>query len=674
MGRGFRSDPCPSPWKGAGTTNSKSRMFTMTRAMEEALFQHFMHQKLGIAYAIHKPFPFFESLLDNSIITNRMYMESLEACRNLVPVSRVVHNILTQLERTFNLSLLVTLFSQINLREYPNLVTIYRSFKRVGASYEWQSRDTPILLEAPAGLAEGSSLHTPLALPPPQPPPPSCSPCAPRVSEPGTSSQQSDEILSESPSPSDPVLPLPGLIQEGRSTSVTNDKLTSKMNEEEDSEEMPSLLTSTVQEIRDNSPEPNDAEEPQEVSSTPPNKKGKKRKRCIWSTPKKRPKKKSLPRGTASPRHGIQKKLKRVDQVPQKKDDSTWNSTVVTRAQKARTECARTSRSEEIIDGTSEMNEGKRSQKTPSTPRRVTQEKRRKEYGQSSSKRKQKKKRPRGKPKSDTVDFHCSKLPVTCGEAKGILYKKKMKHGSLVKCIQNEDGTWLTPNEFEIEGKGRNAKNWKRNIRCGGTTLGELLKNGLVLCPPRINLKRERKNSDECEVCCKGGQLLCCGTCPRVFHEDCHIPPVEAKRTLWSCTFCRMKRSSGSPQCHHVSKILERQMQPQDQLKCEFLLLKAYCHPQSSFFTGIPFNIRDYGEPFQEAMWLDLVKERLITEMYTVAWFVRDMRLIFRNHKTFYKASDFGQVGLDLEAEFEKDLKDMLGFHEANDGGFWTLP
>ncbi|PNJ20278.1 SP110 isoform 7 [Pongo abelii] len=713
-------------------------MFTMTRAMEEALFQHFMHQKLGIAYAIHKPFPFFEGLLDNSIITKRMYMESLEACRNLIPVSRVVHNILTQLERTFNLSLLVTLFSQINLREYPNLVTIYRSFKRVGASYERQSRDTPILLEAPTGLAEGSSLHTPLALPPPQPPQPSCSPCAPRVSEPGTSSQQSDEILSESPSPSDPVLPPPGLIQEGRSTSVTNDKLTSKMNEEEDSEEMPSLLASTVQvasdnlipqikdkedpqemphsplgsmpEIRDNSPEPNDPEEPQEVPSTPSNKKGKKRKRCIWSTPKRRHKKKSLPRGTASPRHGIQKKLKRVDQVPQKKDDSTWNSTVVTRAQKTRTECVRKSRSEEIIDGTSEMNEGKRSQKTPSTPRRDTQgatspghgiqeklqmedkvtqrkddstwnskvmmrvqkartecarksrskEKRKEKDICSSSKRRfQKNIHQRGKPESDTVDFHCSKLPVTCGEAKGILYKKKMKHGSSVKCIQNEDGTWLTPNEFEIEGKGRNAKNWKRNIRCGGTTLGELLK---------------RKNSDECEVCCQGGQLLRCGTCPRVFHEDCHIPPVEAKRTLWSCTFCRMKRSSGSQQCHHVSKILERQMQPQDQLKCEFLLLKVYCHPQSSFFTGIPFNIRDYGEPFQEAMWLDLVKERLITEMYTVAWFVRDMRLIFRNHKTFYKASDFGRVGLDLEAEFEKDLKDVLGFHEANGGGFWTFP
>uniref|UniRef100_A0A2K5QYC5 SP110 nuclear body protein n=1 Tax=Cebus imitator TaxID=2715852 RepID=A0A2K5QYC5_CEBIM len=694
-------------------------MFTMTRAMEEALFQHFMYQKLRIAYAIHKPFPFFEGLLDNSFITQRMYTESLEACRNLVPVSKVVHNILTQLERTFNLSLLVTLFSQINLHEYPNLVTIYRSFKRVGeqqsrASCEQQSRDTPILLEAPTGLAGGSSLRTLLPLPPPQPPQPSCSSCAPRVSEPGTSSQQSDEIPSESPSPSDPTLPLPGLIQEGRNTPVTNDKLTPKMNEEEDSKEMPSLLASTVQvtsdnlipqvkdkeglqemphsplgpmlEIRDDGLEPNDPEEPQEVSSTPSSKKGKKSKRCIWSTPKKRHKKKSLPRGTASPRHGIEKKLEVVDRVPQKKDDSTWKSTVMTRAQKARTQRARKSRSEEISDDTSKMNEGKRNQETPSTPSRVKQgatspghdiqeklqvvdkvtqrkdgsawnskvmtrvqkarkectqksrseeKKREKDICSSSKRRLQKNIHRRKKPKSDTVDFHWSELFVTCGEAKGILYKEKMKHGSSTKCIQNEKGAWLTPKEFEIEGKGRDTKNWKRSICYGGKPLLELLK---------------WKKSDECEVCCKEGQLLCCGTCPRAFHEDCHIPPVEAKRTPWSCTFCRMKRSSGSQQGHHVSKILERQMQPPEQL------------------------IRDYGEPFQEAMWLDLVKERLITEMYTVAWFVRDMRLIFHNHKTFYKASAFGQVGLDLEAEFEKDLKDVFGFHEANDSSFRTPP
>lgn len=36
-------------------------------------------------------------------------------------------------------------------------------------------------------------------------------------------------------------------------------------------------------------------------------------------------------------------------------------------------------------------------------------------------------------------------------------------------------------------------------------------------------------------------------------------------------------------------------------------------------------------------MWLDLIKERLTERVYSVMWFVRDMRLIFHNHKMFYK-------------------------------------
>ncbi|XP_064142650.1 sp110 nuclear body protein-like isoform X3 [Loxodonta africana] len=48
-------------------------MFTVTRALEEALFQHFICQKLEIAYAIHKPIPFFEDLRDKFFITERIY-------------------------------------------------------------------------------------------------------------------------------------------------------------------------------------------------------------------------------------------------------------------------------------------------------------------------------------------------------------------------------------------------------------------------------------------------------------------------------------------------------------------------------------------------------------------------------------------------------------------------
>nr|XP_031308213.1 sp110 nuclear body protein isoform X2 [Camelus dromedarius] len=688
---------------------SASRCFHMTRALEEALLQHFICQKLEIAYAINKPFPFLEGLRDNLFITEKLYRESLEACRNLVPVSRVVYNILTKLQTTFNLSFLELLFSQINLREYPNLMMTLQSFERVVTSHGGWSRIREIPLEAPANPSGRCSLQTLLPLPACQHPAPSCPPCAPSVSEPTAPAQHSAETLDEPPSPAGLAVSLAGVIKEGRLTPVA----------------------------RDDSSEPSEPKELQEAAGTPSNKQGKKRKRNIWSTPKRRRQKKSVPRGAASPGHGLQERLPEMDQATQRKVDSTRKSKVMTRVQEARTKCAQTPKPEEISDDISEIDEGKRPQEPPSGSPRITRSKERKRKIQSwsSSKKKQKKSLPRGaaspghrvqeerqvmnqatqrsddstrnpyvmtraqkarpecdqtpsleeekrgkvvcssstrcqrnvpakeKPKEDSLDFHAPKLPVTCGKAKGILYKEKMKQGSSKKCIQNEKGVWFTPREFEMEGKRAQSKNWKRSVLCGGKSLEQLMKNGLLLCPPR-SLKRE-EDPKECTVCCRGGLLLCCDTCPRAFHENCHIPTVEAER---------MKAPSGSQQCRGESELLTRQMEPEDQLKCEFLLLKAYCHPQSSFFAETPPNIRDYGEPFKEAMWLNLVKERLAEKVYTVAWFLRDMRLIFRNHQAFYKASNFGQVGLDLEAEFEKDLKEVLVFHKANENSFQAPP
>ncbi|XP_037706562.1 sp110 nuclear body protein isoform X5 [Choloepus didactylus] len=641
-------------------------MCTATRPLQEALRRHFIYQKLEIAYAINKPFPFFEGLRDSSFITERMYKESLEACGNLVPLSRVIYHILTKLEKTFDLSLLMTLFSQINLQEYPNLKAILESFRSVGASYGECSRAMPTSTAAPADPGEGSSHQALLPLLQP-PPPPSPQPCAPRVGEPGESTQQSKETLAKPPSPAGSVVALPGFIQEVTSDNLifkinddddstewlilppgsmqaASNKPTLQMKDKEDSQEMPHTPSPPGPVIRDDSPKPNAPKESQEAPSTHPNKKDstdngnksslgkspeerqKRRKKSNCSSSKNRQKQR-LPRGAASPAPGIQKKLQELDQVTQRRVNSTCNLNVMTRVQEARAECAQMSDPEE-------------------------------------------------KSEDETMDFHSPILPVTCGEAKGILFKEKMKKGASEKCIQNEKGVWFTPKEFEIEGKRAKSKNWKRSVHCRGKTLQHLLEKKLLLCPPRINPRKEPEILDECEVCCGPGWLLCCATCSRSFHRDCHIPPVEAEaeRAPWSCTFCRMKDSSGSHQCPQELESLERQMQPEEQLICEFLLLKAYCHPQSSFFTETPQNIQDYGEPFKEAMWLDLIKERLIRKVYTVTWFVRDMRLIFRNHKAFYKASDFGQVGLDLEAEFERDLKDMLLVHEANEKSFLAPP
>uniref|UniRef100_A0A8C9J7E3 SP140 nuclear body protein like n=1 Tax=Piliocolobus tephrosceles TaxID=591936 RepID=A0A8C9J7E3_9PRIM len=514
-----------------GGSDLSTRMFTEDQDVDErllcdAVFKHFKRHKLEISNAIKKTFPFLEGLRDRELITNKMFEDSQDSCRNLVPVQRVVYNVLSELEKTFNLPVLEALFSEVNMQEYPDLIHIHKSFNNaIQDKLFFQESDRKEREERP---------DIQLSL--------------------------EQEEVPESPE-----------------AKMENDQACGKMD--------------TV-DIGNNS------------TLGKPKRKRKRKKGHSWTRIKSR----------------MQKKI-------QQNDNSKGGGQLVPKEEKAKVN----------LQGLSKISGSKRS-------------------------------------KPGTRFTYSDRAPQ----------KRVRSRGSFLKCIQTEDGNWFTPAEFETKGGYARSKNWKLSVRCGGWPLQRLMKEGSLPNPPKIHYRNKKRivkshnnssedpcmrNLDECEVCRDGGELFCCDTCSRVFHEDCHIAPVETKRTPWSCIFCRMKESSGSQQCCQESEVLERQMCPQEQLKCEFLLLKVYCCSESSFFAKIPYYyyIREACQGLKEPMWLDKIKKRLNEHSYPqVEGFIRDMRLIFQNHRASYKYNDFGQMGLRLEAEFEKDFKEVFAIQETN--------
>mmetsp|Transcript_24493 Transcript_24493/g.37805 ORF Transcript_24493/g.37805 Transcript_24493/m.37805 type:complete len:954 (+) Transcript_24493:51-2912(+) len=48
-------------------------------------------------------------------------------------------------------------------------------------------------------------------------------------------------------------------------------------------------------------------------------------------------------------------------------------------------------------------------------------------------------------------------------------------------------------------------------------------------------------SNDNCEVCDEPGHLICCSTCPMVFHQDCVRPILRSvPKGDWSCPFCHV--------------------------------------------------------------------------------------------------------------------------------------
>lgn len=59
-----------------------------------------------------------------------------------------------------------------------------------------------------------------------------------------------------------------------------------------------------------------------------------------------------------------------------------------------------------------------------------------------------------------------------------------------------------------------------------------------------------RDYDDHCRVCHRLGDLLCCETCPAVFHLECVEPPlVDVPPEDWQCNICKAHKISGVMDC-----------------------------------------------------------------------------------------------------------------------------
>ncbi|XP_055631397.1 nucleosome-remodeling factor subunit NURF301 isoform X2 [Toxorhynchites rutilus septentrionalis] len=55
---------------------------------------------------------------------------------------------------------------------------------------------------------------------------------------------------------------------------------------------------------------------------------------------------------------------------------------------------------------------------------------------------------------------------------------------------------------------------------------------------------------DHCRICHRLGDLLCCETCPAVFHLECVDPPLEdVPSEDWQCNLCKLHKVSGVMDC-----------------------------------------------------------------------------------------------------------------------------
>ncbi|KAJ3586211.1 hypothetical protein NHX12_012611 [Muraenolepis orangiensis] len=181
--------------------------------------------------------------------------------------------------------------------------------------------------------------------------------------------------------------------------------------------------------------------------------------------------------------------------------------------------------------------------------------------------------------------------------------------------------------------------------------------------------KVDDPNEDWCAVCINGGDLLCCDRCPKVFHMKCHVPTIKIfPKGDFLCTFCRSLDAPEIQYCDDSKRKSDHGLSPEDQRRCERLLLYAFCHELSvGFREPVPSSVPNYYKIIKQPMDLRKVKKKLqvrSSQQYRSAQdFVSDVRLVFHNCSKYNEMSRIIQV-----YDEEKQINTQVGSEMATSG------
>ncbi|XP_002155989.2 E3 ubiquitin-protein ligase TRIM33 isoform X1 [Hydra vulgaris] len=175
-----------------------------------------------------------------------------------------------------------------------------------------------------------------------------------------------------------------------------------------------------------------------------------------------------------------------------------------------------------------------------------------------------------------------------------------------------------------------------------------------------------QNNEDYCGVCRNGGQLLCCDTCPKVYHLQCHIPVLnDLPRDSWSCGLCVELEPAPTASIGTRRKSLE--LTERDVKICQKILLKLFIHADS-----LPFHHKvskaqapDYYKVINKPMDLHTVLTKLNPQHFqhykSLEEFISDIRLIFANCYIYnLRETEIWKMGRKLEQHFNAIVRRLV--------------